>query len=232
MIVLLVLGIDTSGKNASVALMSEEKMLAQYFVETQKTHSQVILPLCEKMLGDLGKTVKDVDRFAIAAGPGSYTGLRIGISAIKALAFGLDKECSGVSTLESIAYNFIGCDKTVCTVMKARLDIVYCAVYRTSGNEVTEVMGDCMMKMSELIEKLKAMKTPVVAAGDAAAALAEEAADPDITLAPAHLRMQLASGICMCAMNKKGQSPYELNAVYMQITKAEKDLLEKENQNN
>lgn len=224
---MLILGIDTSGKNASVAVVSEDRMLAQYFVETQKTHSQVILPLCEKMLGDLGKTVKDIDRFAIAAGPGSYTGLRIGISAVKALAFGLDKECSGVSTLESIAYNFIGSDTVVCSVMKARLDIVYCAVYKVSGDEVTEIMGDCMLKMSELSEKLKELNTAVVAAGDAAEALVSDAADANITLAPLHLRMQLAAGICMCAMTKKGQSPYEIDALYMQITKAEKDLIEK-----
>ena len=105
---MLILGIDTSGKNASVAVCSENEMLAQYFVKTQKTHSQVILPLCEKMLSDLEISVNDIDRFAVAAGPGSYTGLRIGVSAIKALAFGLDKKCNGISTLEAIAYNFKG----------------------------------------------------------------------------------------------------------------------------
>ena len=103
-----ILGIDTSGKNASVAVWNDGELRAQYFVQTRMTHSQVILPLCEKMLADLGITVKDIDRFAVAAGPGSYTGLRIGISAVKALAFGLGKKCNGISTLEAIAYNFAG----------------------------------------------------------------------------------------------------------------------------
>ena len=136
-----ILGIDTSGKNASVAVLNDGELRAQYFLQTRMTHSQVILPLYEKMLADLGIGVKDIDRFAVAAGPGSYTGLRIGISAVKALAFGLGKKCNGISTLEAIAYNFAGAaDCYVCSVMKARLDILYCAVFRVIGNEVSRVM--------------------------------------------------------------------------------------------
>ncbi len=223
-----ILGIDTSGKNASVAVWNDGELRAQYFLQTRMTHSQVILPLCEKMLADLGIGVKDIDRFAVAAGPGSYTGLRIGISAVKALAFGLGKKCNGISTLEAIAYNFAGAaDCYVCSVMKARLDILYCAVFRVSGNEVSCVMSDTMMTKAELSEKLKDFDGKIIAAGDAAADFVSYAADEHIALAPAHLRYQLAAGICMSAADKEGKDPDEIDALYMQITKAEKDLLEK-----
>ncbi len=224
---LTVLGIDTSGKNASVSVCSETQMLAQYFVKTQKTHSQVILPLCQKMLDDLGLTVRDIDRFAVAAGPGSYTGLRIGISAVKALAFGLDKECSGISTLEAIAYNFSGMDGIVCAVMKARLDIVYCALFKISGDEVERLTDDRMLTRSELYEELKGYQERITVAGDAAEDFVSGEDNKNFYLAPVHLRYQLASGICMSAIKKPGQKPGEINALYMQITKAEKDLLEK-----
>ena len=223
-----ILGIDTSGKNASVAVWNDGELRAQYFVQTRMTHSQVILPLCEKMLADLGIGVKDIDRFAVAAGPGSYTGLRIGISAVKALAFGLGKKCNGISTLEAIAYNFAGAlDGYVCSVMKARLDILYCAVFRVSGNEVSYVMEDAMMTKAELAEKLKAFEGKIIAAGDAASDFVSSVSDERIVLAPAHLRSQLASGICMSAADKEGKDPDEIDALYMQITKAEKDLIEK-----
>jgi len=224
---LLILGIDTSGKNASVAVCSENEMLAQYFVKTQKTHSQVILPLCEKMLSDLEISVNDIDRFAVAAGPGSYTGLRIGVSAIKALAFGLDKKCNGISTLEAIAYNFKGNCGVVCSVMKARLDIVYCAVFRVNRDSVERLTEDKMLKVSELYEELCGYDEDIIFAGDTAKDFISTYQNKNFVLAPAHLRMQLATGICMSAAEKEGCDPEEIDALYMQITKAEKDLIEK-----
>lgn len=221
------LGIDTSGKNASVSVCSENQMLAQYFVQTQKTHSQVILPLCQKMLDDLGITVRDIDRFAVAAGPGSYTGLRIGISAVKALAFGLDRECSGISTLEAIAYNFSGMEGIVCAVMKARLDIVYCAVFKISGDEILRITEDRMLTRSELFTELEKYQEKIIITGDAAEDFVRASDNKNLYLSPPHLRYQLASGICMSAIKKPGQKPGEISALYMQITKAEKDLLEK-----
>jgi tRNA threonylcarbamoyladenosine biosynthesis protein TsaB len=228
MSVLKVLGIDTSGKNASVAVTEDGKLLAQYFVRTNKTHSQVILPLCRKMLEDLGIELNDIDRFAVAAGPGSYTGLRIGISAVKALSFALDRQCNGISTLEAIAYNFAGTfDGYICTVMKARLDIVYCAVFRMNGQKPEYCMADCMMTLGELADKLAEFDSKIIAAGDAAEELIKKTQQNNIFLAPAHLREQLASGICMSASDKEGQTPDKTEAFYMQITKAEKDLQEK-----
>lgn len=224
-----ILGIDTSGKNASVAVWNDGNIRAQYFVQTRMTHSQVILPLCQKMLSDLEISVKDIDRFAVAAGPGSYTGLRIGISAVKALSFGLGKKCSGISTLEAIAYNFAGAaDCYVCAVIKARLDIVYCAVFRVTGETVMYCMNDTMMTTKELAEKLSEFEGRIIVSGDAAEDFVSGLSDDRISLAPAHLRGQLAAGICMASSVREGQDPDEIDALYMQITKAEKDLLEKD----
>lgn len=224
-----ILGIDTSGKNASVAVYNDGNLLAQYYVQTKMTHSQVILPLCRKMLDDLGIGVKDIDRFAVAAGPGSYTGLRIGISAVKALSFGLGRKCNGISTLEAIAYNFAGAaDCYVCAVMKARLDIVYCAVFKVSGMNVEYCLNDTMMTADELSSELLKYEGKIIAAGDAAESFVSASSNSSVVLAPAHLRSQLAAGICMSAACKEGQNPEDIDALYMQITKAEKDLLKKD----
>ena len=224
---MLVLGIDTSGKNASVAVCSQEQLLAQYFLKTDKTHPQVILPLCRKMLDDLDISIKDIDRFAVSAGPGSYTGLRIGISAVKAMAFGLGKECNGISTLEALAYNFAGIDSYVCCVMKARLDIVYCAIFKINGDTVSRCTDDQMISKSELADKLEEFTEQIIITGDGAENFVSEFKNEHFLLSSFHLRYQLASGICMSALNKDGQDPDEINAFYMQVTKAEKDLLEK-----
>ncbi|MDO5558890.1 MAG: tRNA (adenosine(37)-N6)-threonylcarbamoyltransferase complex dimerization subunit type 1 TsaB [Oscillospiraceae bacterium] len=223
-----ILGIDTSGKGASAALCSENEIIGQYFVQTGKTHSQVILPLCKKLVEDAGMTLNDIDVFAAADGPGSYTGLRIGISAVKAMAYGLGKKCIGISTLEAIAYNFAGAHEGyVCCVMKARLDIVYCAVFMLSGGKVMRCTQDLMKTRSELDVMLcEYHDRTIIVSGDAAEDFIGFYGADERKLAPLHLRYQLASGICMCALDNEPGDPDELNARYMQITKAEKDLLE------
>ncbi|MDE6745485.1 MAG: tRNA (adenosine(37)-N6)-threonylcarbamoyltransferase complex dimerization subunit type 1 TsaB, partial [Oscillospiraceae bacterium] len=101
---MILLGIDTSGKTASVAVCTETSVLAQTTVYTKLTHSQVILPICNDVLKSAGTELSDVDVIAAAAGPGSYTGLRIGIAAVQAMCFALDKHCIGISTLEALAH--------------------------------------------------------------------------------------------------------------------------------
>lgn len=223
-----ILGIDTSGKGASAAICSEKQIIGQYFVQTGKTHSQVILPLCKKLVEDSGLTLSDIDVFAVADGPGSYTGLRIGISAVKGMAYALNKKCSGVSTLEALAYNFAGAhDGYVCSIMKARLDIVYCAVFRLSDGNVCRCTEDMMKTRSELDKILdEYTDAPIIITGDTAEDFEGFYSRENRRLAPMHLRYQLASGICMCALVQGACEAGELNARYMQVTKAEKDLME------
>ena len=217
---MLLLGIDTSGKTASVAACTENSVLAQTTVYTKLTHSQVILPICKDVLKSAGLTLSDVDVIAAAAGPGSYTGLRIGIAAVKAMCFALDKPCIGISTLESLAYNVPLHKGIICAVMAARLNLVYCSVFRSDGRSITRLSEDEILPIDELIERLEAFNEDVVTVGDAAEKLAGES----FMTAPPHLKLQLASSLCAAGFTKEPYSPDRLEAAYMEITKAEKDL--------
>lgn len=217
---MLLLGIDTSGKTASVAVCTENSVLAQTTVYTKLTHSQVILPICKDVLKSAGLTLSDADAIAAAAGPGSYTGLRIGIAAVKAMCFALDKPCIGISTLEALAYNVSLHKGIICAVMAARLDLVYCAVFRSDGRNITRLSKDEILPIDELKSRLDAMDEDVVTVGDAAEKLAGER----FTTAPPHLKLQLASSLCAAGFTKEPYSPDSLEAAYMEITRAEKDL--------
>ena len=223
MSVLTLLGIDTSGKTASVALCTEDKVLAQTTFYTTLTHSQVILPICNDVLENAGMELSNVDGVAVAMGPGSYTGLRIGISAVKAICFAQNKPCIGISTLEGLANNVSLHNGIICTVMTARLDLVYCAVFESDGYKVTRLTDDEILPLAELKEKLAAFDGRIVVVGDAADKLEGQ----NFIIAPPHLKLQLATGLCSAAFDKEMSTPDKLDAAYLQITKAEKDLQEK-----
>lgn len=230
---MLILGIDTSGKTASCALCTEDTVLAQNTFVTKLTHSQVIMPMCKKMLSDAGKTLSDVEGFAAVSGPGSYTGLRIGIAAVKGLCFGLDKKCAGVSSLMSLAYNFRGIsplDSIICPVMHARQELVYNAFFKAENGNIIRERGDGITPVKQLAEELSSLSQNVILTGDYAEALYDMLKDncSHISLAPPALRAPLASSLCYAAMDMGISSPDELNAEYLQITKAEKDLNEAE----
>ncbi len=222
---MLVIGIDTSGKTASCALCSEEAVLAENTFSTNRTHSQVILPMVKKMLSDMGKELSDIDRFAAVSGPGSYTGLRIGISAVKGICFALDKKCAGVSALLSLAYNFAGTDSVICSVMHARQNLVYTAMFETAANgTVTRLSEDEIITVEELCSKLSVYDKKVICVGDYSAEAASAAGRENIIAAAALRNSPSAASLCFAAMNQVFDSPDKLTADYMQITKAEKDL--------
>lgn len=214
------LGIDTSGKTASVAVCTENSVLAQTTVYTTLTHSQVILPICKEVLKNAGMELSEIDGIAAAMGPGSYTGLRIGIAAVKAMCFALNKPCIGISTLESLANNVSLHRGIICAVMAARLDLVYCAVFRSDGKKIERITEDGIMSLDELKAQLEAMDGDIAVVGDAAEKLEGERF---ITAHP-HLKLQLASSLCAAAFEKELYAPDKLEAAYLQITKAEKDL--------
>lgn len=131
---MLILAIDTSGHTASAALLEDSTLRAQVSLYTLRTHSQVMLPLCQQLLDNAGVALEEIDLFAVADGPGSYTGLRIGISAVKGMAFALGKPCAGISTLEGMAYNLLGTRGTLCCAIHARQQLHYCGIFpRTAG---------------------------------------------------------------------------------------------------
>lgn len=227
----IVLGIDTSGKIASLAIADKEKILANTTVVTELTHSQVILPLLKKLLKDACLTLDDIDAVAAANGPGSYTGLRIGISAVKGLCFKDNKKCAGISTLKSLAMNVNNGEKgekIVFSVMRARPDVSYFGVYKLSGEKIECIREDTVCKNEDISKyRLDNCLNNIILVGDNAKEIKDSLFqnDDNVILAPVDKRLQNASSLCMIALNDESvfDDASKLNASYLQITKAEKD---------
>lgn len=220
---MLILGIDTSGKTASVALSDNDRIIGQNTVFTNLTHSQIIMPMCQKLLEDCGKSLNDINEIAVSCGPGSYTGLRIGIAGVKAMAFALGIKCHGISTLESLAYNLYGFDGIICPVMKARADLVYNAVFKSENNQITRICDDRIISISDLWAELGNIDEKVIVNGDAADDFLANYGSEKIISAPPLLKNQLAGSLCISSLSKEAVSPEQLEASYLQPTKAEKE---------
>ena len=168
-----ILAIDTSAAAASCAVCEDGVVLGESYVSRKLTHSQTILPMVEDLLKNCRLTVSEMDGFAVAAGPGSFTGLRIGISAVKALAFAEGKPAAGVSTLQALAYNLMGVSGIVCAVMDARCGQVYSGVFQGNDCGMVRLLDDDAQMVEQLFEKLESLcaekKQTVWFVGDGAA---------------------------------------------------------------
>lgn len=231
---LLILGIDTSGKTASAALFDTETeiFLAQSTIYTQKTHSQVIMPMVKEIIAQSGKKMEDIGAVAVAAGPGSYTGLRIGVAAVKAMCFGLGIKCCGVSTLEGLACNNISYKGNICAIMKARGDLVYCCTYKSDGYCIEQTSAEEIISRDALAEILALRCEETLLCGDAAADFFTDYRSPMLIIAPPLGRLQNAVGVCLAGASRKLVDPEQLEVSYLQKVKAEKDLEEKINRRN
>ncbi len=224
---MLMLGIETSGKTASAALFEDGIMLCQTTLFTSKTHSQVILPMVKKVVEDCGKNMEELDLIAVGAGPGSYTGIRIGVAAVKAMGFALKIPCCAVSSLEGLAFGSAA-EWYICPVMKARQELVYTAVFRNQNGTVSRVCKDEIMESDKLDERLSALREAVTLCGDGAEQFAlQYGKDGKYRVAPPHVRLQSGAGICLAAMEHEPCDPDEIQASYLQLVKAEKDLMDK-----
>lgn len=226
---LLLLGIDTSGKTASAAIFDSdnEVVLAQTTLYTQKTHSQVIMPICKELIEQTGKKMSDIDAIAVANGPGSYTGLRIGVAAVKAMSFALGCKCCGVSTLEGLAYNNIAFRGMICSVMKARGNLVYTRTYKSDGYCLEPVSDEELISSDALAEFLAFNGEDVLLCGDGAAEFFMNYQSKSFIIAPPAARLQNACGVCLAALSKEMTDADRLEVSYLQKVKAEKDLEEK-----
>lgn len=223
---LLLLGIDTSGKTASAALFDSESelFLAQSTVYTQKTHSQVIMPMVKDVLAQAGKELSDLDGIAAANGPGSYTGLRIGVAAVKALSFGLGVKCCGVSTLLGLACSNLAYKGHICAIMKARGELVYTCTYKSDGYCVEQATEEQIISRDELAMYLALNVKEALLCGDGAAEFYNTYNSPAFIIAPPQGRLQSAVGVCLAGVSRKLTEPDELEVSYLQKVKAEKDL--------
>ncbi len=226
-----ILAVDTSAKAASAAVTEDGKILSECFTNTGLTHSQTLMPMVKTVLDGAGIEVGDIDLFAINNGPGSFTGVRIGVAAIKGMAQPTDKACCEVSTLESLAYNLIGTSCTAVSAMDARCEQVYTATFRC-GETVERLCDDEAVAIKDMEEKLLSYPQPIVFVGDGAELCYNYYKDRlPCSLASEILRYQRASSTALVAYLKaeKGEtvSPQKLMPLYLRLPQAERELKKK-----
>ncbi|MBQ9898318.1 MAG: tRNA (adenosine(37)-N6)-threonylcarbamoyltransferase complex dimerization subunit type 1 TsaB [Ruminococcus sp.] len=223
---MLMIGIDTSGKTASAALLDTdtEIFLAQTSLYTLKTHSQVIMPIVKDIVAQAGKEMSDIGAIAVANRPGSYTGLRIGAAAAKAMCFALGTKCAGVSTLKSLACMNIAHKGDICAIMKARGDLVYTCTYKSDGYGLEPLCEEQIITRDELAEYLALKGGETLLCGDGAPDFFTDYRSPKLIIAPPMGRLQNACGVCLGALSEPLIEPDKLEVSYLQKVKAEKDL--------
>ncbi len=232
---MLTLAFETSAKAASVALTENGKLLGESYQNTGLTHSQTLMVMAEDTLKQCGKTAADVNAVAVAAGPGSFTGVRIGVAAAKGFAWGAELPCYGVSTLEAMAESLNVYDGYVCPCMDARRSQVYNALFSAEGGRLTRVTEDRAIALADLKEELKNLKKPIFLVGDGANLCYNTLKDqvPDLVLPAEHRVHQRAVGVAILAqrMHEAGIAPNggELTPNYLRLSQAEREKLEKEN---
>lgn len=230
-----VLGLDSSGLVASVALVEDDNLLAEYTVNYKKTHSQTLLP----MLDEIGKMIQldldTIDAIAVAAGPGSFTGLRIGSATAKGLGLALKKPMIPVPTLDALAYNIYDTDALICPIMDARRNQVYTGIYICRQGILEKQMEACAISIDELVEKLNQMGRPVIFLGDGVAVYSDiirEKASAAVSFAPAHVNKQRASAVASLGISylKKGRqvTAADFRPDYLRKSQAEREREEKE----
>lgn len=228
----LILAVDTSAKPVSCALAEGERVLASYYANTGLTHSQTLLPMIENLLKVAEKKIEDLDALAVNVGPGSFTGVRIGVSAVKGLAFTDDLPCVAVSTLECMAENTMALPGAViCCLMDARCQQVYGALFEKDENGVVRRLSeDEALTVAQMGEKLADLQRPIILVGDGSEMCYHVWKDtiPDVVLAPASVRYQNAAATALIAVRRyeAGQtiSAEELLPMYLRLPQAEREL--------
>ena len=226
-----ILSLDSSALVASVALCENEKVLAEYTINNGNTHSETLLPMIENMLGFFDLTAKDIDLFAVSAGPGSFTGVRIGAATLKGLAFGSDKPCSEVSTLEALAYNLRIHRGLICPVMNARRSQVYTALFRSDGENLERIMPDSALSISELDEVLCQYGEGVCLCGDGYDITVKGMEKTPLVFVPEAMRAQSAVSVGQVAFKNYQNGVFcsdrELGVNYLRPSQAERERAEK-----
>lgn len=224
---MLLLSVDSSAVTVSAALIEDGRVIKSEFINKGLTHSETLLPLIENVME--GCAYKRLDTIAVTAGPGSFTGVRIGVATVKGLAFPYDIPCISVSTLEAIAYNFTDENAVICAVMDARRMQFYNALFKVENGRVTRLCEDRAISIEALGEELKAYEN-VIIAGDGAELCYNNLNLENIALAEEDKRWQNGVGVSKAAENKKTIKAEALMPVYLRLSQAERELkLKKEN---
>ena len=231
---MLLLACETSAKAASVALFDGEKLLGECYQNTGLTHSQTLMVMAEDLLKQCSIKPEQVEAAAVAAGPGSFTGVRIGVAAAKGFAWGRQIPCYGVSTLESMALHLGAFDGTVCACMDARRNQVYNALFTAKNGELARIAEDRAIALSELAEELKTAKTPIFLVGDGSELTYRTLKDqiPELVLPQESHLHQRAVGVGLAALKAIAQgdagNAEALQPNYLRLSQAEREKLEKQ----
>lgn len=231
------LAFETSAKAASVALLEDGKLLGECYQNTGLTHSQTIMVMAQDLLAQLGLSAWDVDTVAVAAGPGSFTGVRIGVAAAKGFAWGLEKPCCAVSTLGAMAVGLGVWQGYVCPVMDARRSQVYNCLYHVSGGNYQRIREDRAISLEDLGEELKNLQEPIFLVGDGSVLCYNTLLKsvPGLVLPPEHRMHQRAAGVALegWRMVQQGQTCTggQLVPNYLRLSQAERERLERQKNN-
>lgn len=232
-----ILAVDTTASPVSVAILTDGFLAGEFFLNTKTTHSQTLMPLVDTILKTTGTDIKDIDVFAVNAGPGSFTGVRIGVSSIKGMSMPFDTKCASVSTLESMAYCMPYTDGIACSVMDARCSQVYNALFRLSDGQVIRLTEDRALSLDELEKELQEYKDTIYLVGDGAE-LCYKAYNENIkniVLTPMNIRYQHAYGTARVAEKLAQEGKLCISAqlmpAYLRLPQAERELKAKQQNN-
>ena len=228
-----IIALESSAITASVAIAEDEKLLGQSFQNSGLTHSATLMPMAADLLKNTGLTLDEIDVVAVAAGPGSFTGVRIGVAAAKGLAWPGDKPCAPCSTLESMAWQCAHMGGEICAAMDARRNQVYCARFLADNGELKRLTEDRAIGLDELGAEIRASGKPQILVGDGAALVQKslEGEGMSCVLMPPHLLYQTAWGVVRCALRlaREGElvSAAAMAPSYHRLSQAERERLER-----
>ena len=227
-----ILSLDSTAIVSTVAITENEKLLAQFSINNGNTHSETLLPMIESCLKVLKLTVDDVDLFACSAGPGSFTGVRIGAATVKGLAFDKNKPCAPVSSLEALAHNLLYADGIICPVMNARRNQLYCAIFLCENGKITRLSNDELLSVFDLEEELrKYSDKKIFLCGDGYDIAKGAFTKIDTEDTPLIHQYQSAYSVALCALEMARQelltTDVELSPVYLRASQAERERLER-----
>ena len=230
-----ILALDSSGLVASVAVTEDDNLLGEYTINYKKTHSQTLLPMLDEVAKMIELDLKTVDTIAVSAGPGSFTGLRIGSATAKGLALALDKKIVSVPTVDALAYNIWNCTDVICPLMDARRQQTYTGLYTFEDGRMQTLLPQCVVQIEEIINKVNDMGKPVVFLGDGVPVFADFIAQHckvPYQYAPAHCNKQRAASVAALGAILYGEGKAEPAAEhkpdYLRLSQAERERQEKE----
>ncbi len=230
-----ILALDSSGLVASVAVTEDDNLLGEYTINYKKTHSQTLLPMLDEVAKMIELDLKTVDAIAVSAGPGSFTGLRIGSATAKGLALALDKKIVSVPTVDALAYNIWNCTDVICPLMDARRQQTYTGLYTFEDGRMQTLLPQCVVQIEEIINKVNDMGKSVVFLGDGVPVFADFIAQHckvPYQYAPAHCNKQRAASVAALGAILYGEGKAEPAAEhkpdYLRLSQAERERQEKE----